>query len=119
LNVNDNAGERQADAMYTSEELLEAVLAAYENGYDAGRAQATREHWNSPAVAEPLRVERIAANMATMRRHASKAYAARGMPYGYDYRGGAVDWNTGMPAGSGCAWLRRRRLTVSSTEVAA
>jgi hypothetical protein len=109
LNVNDNGREQQEDAMYTSAELLEAVLAAYGRGYDAGRAQAAREHWNSPAVRGPLRAARAAADASAMRRRAEANYLNRGLPAGYDYRGGTVDWHTSMPEGSGCAWLRRKR----------
>ena len=29
---------------------------------------------------------------------------------GHRYSGGVVDWNTGLPAGSACAWLRNKRL---------
>jgi hypothetical protein len=42
-----------------------------------------------------------------MRNNAHARYQRRGLPDGYDYRGGAVDWETGMPAASACAWLRR------------
>jgi hypothetical protein len=116
LNVNDSGREQQEDAMYTSAEVLEAVLAAYERGYDAGRAEAGRQHWNSPAVRELLSAARVTADAAAMRRRAEANYRNRGLPDGYDYRGGTVDWDTSMPEGSGCAWLRRKR---QSLEVAA
>jgi hypothetical protein len=111
LNVNDSGREQQEDAMYTSAEVLEAVLAAYECGYNAGRAQARREHWNSTATTTPLRLARASADSAAMWRRARATYEARGLPAGYNYRGGPVDWITGMPEGSGCAWLRRMRMT--------
>lgn len=84
------------------------VLAAYERGYAAGQARAGREHWNSPAVREPLRAERIATERRIMKERAVRQYRERGYPQGYDYRGGPVSWDSGLPEGSGCAWLRFR-----------
>lgn len=92
------------------DDLLDLLVAAYERGYHAGRAQAARDHWNSPAVQEPLREERVTSEIADMRARATQRHTERHLPDGYDYKGGEVDWETGMPAESACAWVRRRRL---------
>lgn len=111
MTVNDTDGQREDippdKPYYTSAEVLEVALAAYERGLMDARSQAGRDRWNDPAVAEPFREQRIAQEIAEMRRRAEVRYIARRLPAGYDYKGGAVDWETGMPAGSGCAWLRR------------
>ena len=98
--------------LYTAAEILDVVLAAYARGRADGAAQAARDRWNSPAVASAFRQARVAAEVAWMRRRAAGRYDIRGYPTGYDYKGGPVDWETGMPAGSACAWLRRTRTAV-------
>jgi hypothetical protein len=97
----------QDQPYFTAAEVLEVVRDAYSRGFDAGQAQAGRDHWNDPAIAEPWRQERINTEIAQMKLRAEARYARRHLPDGYDYKGGAVDWHTSMPAGSACAWLRR------------
>lgn len=115
LKVNDSAATRedvpQDQPHFTAAEVLEVALAAYERGLADARAQAGRDRWNDPAIAEPFRQQRIAQEVAAMRLRAEVRYIARQMPDGYDYKGGPVDWDTSMPAGSGCAWLRHQRGT--------
>jgi hypothetical protein len=107
LTVTDDLPEEK---LYTATELLDIVLAAYERGLTEGRVAAGRDRWRNPAVADSFRAARVRVEVAEMKRRAVRHRGARGYPTGYDYRGGAVDWETGMPAGSACAWLRRRRV---------
>jgi hypothetical protein len=62
-------------------------------------------------IGRATRQQRIAAEHTTMRAAADQVAAELGRPIGYTYRGGPVDWDTGMPAGSACAWLRRHHAT--------
>lgn len=106
---------RQADhelPVYTAADMLDVVLAAYERGRHDAIADLNRNHWNSPDVASRLRQARQTAESADMKRVADSRYRQRGLPDGYRYRGGAVDWETGFPLGSGCAWLRRRKQNI-------
>lgn len=67
--------------------------------------------WRDAAMA--MRAEQIqhreecAQARADARREAVNVAAGRHP--GYRYRGGPVDWHTGLPVGSACAWLRRQR----------
>jgi hypothetical protein len=111
LTVNDTTRQREDippdEPYFTAAEVLDAVLAAYERGLTDGQAQAGRDRWNDPAILEPFRQQRINREIAEMKLRAEVRYLGRQLPAGYDYKGGPVDWATGMPAGSGCAWLRR------------
>jgi hypothetical protein len=103
---------RQADhdpRIYTAADMLDAVLAAYERGRLDAITDLNRNHWNNPDVAATLRAGRRAAESVFMKQDADARYRQRGLPAGYQYRGGAVDWETGFPLGSGCAWLRRKQ----------
>ncbi len=98
--------------IYTAADMLEAVLAAYERGRHDAIADQNRNHWNNPDVATRLRRARHCAEVDAMKRVADARYVERGLPDGYQYRGGPVDWETGFPLGSGCAWLRRRKQNI-------
>lgn len=106
LTVTDDPPEEK---QFTADELLEMVLAAYERGLTDARAEQTRDFWHSPAV-EQIKKARQLSEARTMKHRARARYEARGYPYGYDYRGGPVNWETGLPQGSGCAWLRVQRM---------
>jgi hypothetical protein len=108
----DVANDRQRignPPIYTATDMLDVVLAAYERGRLDAIADLNRNNFNSPDYAAPLRNARRATEVALMRGSADLRYEQRGLPKGYQYRGGPVDWDTGMPQGSGCAWLRRKR----------
>jgi hypothetical protein len=66
------------------------------------RTDAMRMRRDRLTRAEECREER-----ARERRIAENVAAGRHP--GYRYRGGAVDWETGLPSGSACAWLRAKR----------
>lgn len=51
----------------------------------------------------------VADEVVVWERHATEVNKELGRPAGYSYRGGPVDWETGLPAGSACAWLRRQK----------
>lgn len=93
---------------------------AYERGFrDALRAVAVNvaelnlldPGWRE--TAEVAARERIAARAAVDTERVERRNAKLGLPAGYRYRGGAVDWGSGLPAGSACAWLRRQRAGAS------
>lgn len=94
----------------TPDALLDLVLSAYERGRQDALADAGRSHWMSDEVVTAFREDRVRAETAVMRERAQARYIGRLMPESFDYKGGAVDWETGFPAGSGCAWLRRQRM---------
>lgn len=78
---------------------------AWAAGYLAGLREAERRHaWPTRQGRE----DRIRAELAEGQMIASGVAREMGRPAGYRYRGGAVDWETGLPAGSACAWLRGR-----------
>lgn len=54
------------------------------------------------------RERRIRRELQEATERAQELARQMGRPEGYTYRGGAVDWETGLPAGSACAWLRAR-----------
>lgn len=56
--------------------------------------------------------------VATFEQCARQMNARLGRPEGWNYRGGAVDWHTGLPLGSACAWLRRTRTTAQERRAA-
>lgn len=71
------------------------------------------EGWRETAVAALAHAreqQRQAREEAASARLAARAEADGSDRHaGYRYRGGAVDYDTGLPAGSACAWLRRQR----------
>jgi hypothetical protein len=113
LTVTQDAGyvspPPDTEATYTAAELLEVVLAAYERGLNDAASQDGRDHWNRPELIAGFREQRKAAEIRAMRERAASRYLVRGLTDGYDYKGGPVDFETGMPLGSACAWLRRQR----------
>jgi hypothetical protein len=106
LTVTDDPPEQK---LYTAAEVLDIVLAAYERGLQCAAAEATRARLNSADYAAALRAARAETEARWMKATAANTYAERGYPVGYDYKGGPVDFDTGLPEGSGCAWLRRTR----------
>jgi hypothetical protein len=107
--------DRQADSgepIYTAADMLDAVLAAYERGRLDAITELNRNHWNHPDTVSRARHARRAVETAALKRTADQQYRQRGLPAGYRYTGGPVDWDTGMPLGSGCAWLRRKRQNI-------
>ncbi|WP_250029861.1 hypothetical protein [Paractinoplanes maris] len=102
--TDDPPGEK----LFTAAELLEMVLAAYERGLTDAATQAGRDFWQSDA-ADRFRAARQITDARAMKERSAARYAAYNYPDGYDYRGGAVDWHTGLPQRSGCAWLRKQR----------
>lgn len=112
VSVSMPAGRLTDETQSYTAQVLEVALAAYEHGLMVALAQAGRDHWNDPELHARLRAQRIAADRARMKACAQRQYRQRGLPAGYDYRGGPVDWVTGMPAGSACGWLRRTQRSV-------
>jgi hypothetical protein len=103
-------------------DLLEEVRA---EAYAAGQLDAlrgfAREHarlellgpnWREQGIADHLALVQ-ARRDAALERYEERRVAdnvAAGRHPGYRYRGGAVDWLTGLPEGSACAWLRSKQL---------
>jgi hypothetical protein len=76
------------------------------------RLELLGENWRERAVADYQAVEaqrRAEAEQRAEERRIADNIAAGRHP-GYRYRGGPVDWESGLPAGSACAWLRNKRL---------
>ncbi len=94
--------------LYTAAELLEMVLAAYERGLVDAHIHNSRNRWHGEP-ADRLREARRISETRAMKERAAARYRTYSYPDGYDYRGGPVNWETGLPQGSGCAWLRIRR----------
>lgn len=99
------------------------VAALLQQAYDAGKADAMRvltderrlslldTDWRQQAMAiraQQLRHMEECAKARDDDRAAAENIAAGRHP-AYRYRGGPVDWETGLPAGSACAWLRAKR----------
>jgi hypothetical protein len=105
-------------------DLLEEVRAEAERrAYHAGQLDAlrdfAREHARLELLGPNWREQGIADHRALVQARKDAAFAryeerrvadniAAGRHPGYRYRGGAVDWESGLPAGSACAWLRNR-----------
>lgn len=98
---------RQAESQAYARGHLDAMRCLV----DDRRLSLLDSDWREQAMA--MRAEQIrhrdecAQARADARREALNVAAGRHP--GYRYRGGAVDWNTGMPVGSACAWLRNKR----------
>lgn len=73
------------------------------------------------AAARVSHEQRVAQRIAEADQCAARVNTELGRPPGYQYRGGPVDWHTGMPAGSACAWVRASRTPAATAllEVAA
>lgn len=91
---------------YTADQVLSLTRAAYERGRFDADVNELNAAWAEHQEPRLTREMRVAARLAEMQRHAVRIAAALGRPAGYRYRGGPVDWQTGMPLGSACAWLR-------------
>lgn len=68
-------------------------------------------NWRQQAVADHLAAEQARRDAIAARAEERRVVdnIAAGRHPGYRYRGGPVDWHTGLPAGSACAWLRNKR----------
>lgn len=92
--------------LYTAAEVLEVALEGYRRGLVEGRIRAGQDRWRDPVLVDSFRAARIRTETLFMKQGASRRYDSYGYPAGYDYRGGPVDWDTGLPDPSGCAYLR-------------
>lgn len=110
MTVTDEPAEEK---LYTAADLLDIVLAAYERGLADGHTSRRREHWRDPDVLAEFRRGRMRAETIEMKWRSDVRHTIYGYPDGYEYRGGPVDWWTGMPENSACAWIRRQRRKVS------
>lgn len=61
---------------------------------------------NARQAASRTSHQRYLDRLADMKHSADDMNRKLGRPHGYSYRGGPVDWETGLPARSACAWLR-------------
>lgn len=96
--------------MFTAAEVLEVALAAYKRGRFDGDVNELHAIWADHEEPRLSHEARVAARHAEMERGHDNMNTELGRPTGYRYRGGPVDWETGLPAGSPCAWLRRQRM---------
>lgn len=94
---------------YTAAEVLTVALDAYGRGFDDGVSDTGRTRWRDPDVINRFREQRVAAELAAMKEKAEVGRLQRGRREKFEYRGGPVDWSSGLPAGSACAWLHRQR----------
>ena len=92
--------------LYTAAEVLEIAIEGYRRGLTDGRAEASRDRWRNLVVVDSFRAARIRTEVHAMKERSGRLHTSYGYPAGYEYRGGFVDWETGLPEGSGCAWLR-------------
>lgn len=95
------------------------VEQARREGYAAGRLETLRQvaaNWAEFDIlgagwqhqARKTAEQWIADRIALFEAGREKTNARLGRPPGYEYRGGPVDWETGMPVNGFCSWLRRR-----------
>jgi hypothetical protein len=101
--------------LYTADEVLDLALAAYKRGRFDGDILEARASWSDHREPHLTREQRVAARLAEMESGHAALNRELGRPNGYRYRGGPVDWETGLPAGSPCAWLRRQRAPVTAS----
>ncbi|MGK5682466.1 hypothetical protein [Actinoplanes sp. URMC 104] len=101
--------EPPEEKLYGAAELLDMVLAAYGKGLIDGRSDSQRRLRHDHDNTTLFQAARIQAEVRAMKQQAARQYESRGYPHGYNYRGGPVDWVSGLPAGSGCAWYRKYR----------
>ncbi len=100
--------------------VRDAEIRGHRRGWAAGYAHALRcvaanigelellgDGWRQAAAVTAA--NRLQARLDQMAEARDRMNANLGRPPGWDYRGGPVDWETGLPAGSACAWLRRTR----------
>lgn len=98
------------------EQTEREIGAAHRDGYlqalhdIATRAiDISRNNANLWRAARGSAEQRHARRLAEMEAAAVRLADQMGRPPGWRYRGGPVDYDTGLPVGSACAWLRRRR----------
>lgn len=82
--------------MWTGEQVLELVSAAYLRGRFDTDINELRGTWVEMAEPRATREQRVAARLAEMDTKARIRAAREGRPYRI-YRGGPVDWETGWP----------------------
>jgi hypothetical protein len=101
---------------------LQGLAQGYRYGHDSALQMVAAGHaqldilvgptWREDAVQTVT--EQRAQERAEREAHAAEVETAWNLQVGrhpgYRYRGGAVDWETGLPVGSACAWLRNKRL---------
>lgn len=107
-----------------SDEMLDLLEEVRADAYAAGQLDALRgyavEHARLELLGENWRDRAIADYRAAEARRRDELEAryeerriadnlAAGRHPGYRYRGGEVDWETGLPARSACAWLRNKQ----------
>lgn len=101
--INDSAQR------YTAAEVLQIALSAYRRGRFDGDVLELRASWEQHEEPHLTREQRIAIRLAEMESRHAEQNRRLGRPDGYRYRGGPVDWETGLPAGSLCARLHALR----------
>lgn len=86
---------------YSRAEVAYLMRLAYDSGrtarYVADLAE-THAGWARNRDYLPTAAQRYAERMAEMAAHGAQISAELGRPPGYEYRGGAVDWETGVTA---------------------
>jgi hypothetical protein len=87
----------------------------YESGYAAGANAAVAAKLTVPT---PAGFDRLAAEHAQMRTTADRIAGELGHPRGYRYAGGPVDWTSGLPADSACAWYRWKSARLAQLDTA-
>lgn len=100
------------DRQWTTAEVSDLVGTVWRIARDAGIAERTAagaaelDAWWNP-VGRRTYAEQVAARVAEFEECAAAGYRRMGYQAGYEYRGGPVDFETGLPARSVCAWARR------------
>jgi hypothetical protein len=101
---------------------LQGLAQGYRYGHDAAIELVAAGHAQLDILVGPTWREDAVQTVAEQRvqerlereEHAAEVETAWniqiGRHPGHRYRGGAVDWESGLPAGSACAWLRNKRL---------
>lgn len=104
-----HAREAIGEDLYTAAQVLDLLVAAYERGRFDGDIHELRATWADRQEPALTREQRVAIRLASYADAAEQINERLGRHPRYRYRGGAVDWETGMPWPSGCAWLARKR----------
>ncbi len=84
----------------------------------AAHAAAMERRADAADMISAARERRRAAEAQRYAEVAEQVSAELGRRPGYRYRGGPVDWETGLPVGSACAWLRRARTRTTASKEA-
>lgn len=119
--VRADQSDRPAE-MLNPDRVVNLMFAAYRRGRLDGDLHELRAGWAEHREPRLTYEQRVAVRIAEYTEAAEAINARLGRPAGYRYRGGAVDWWTGLPSGSACAWLRstpqRRRRHSGAREAA-